>query len=711
MFYVTNLTDTEVKTGVAPWDFAPSETLSKQLREDKETRQGWYRNPATRHYFYTGLEAANPNGRPSKDNPPKFIHAFAADYDLPLPGETVMHAIERMKIKPAWVERSLGGNVRLVWTLSKPIHVDSFDFAVFVLKSAVKWLQLALLPGLDAPAFEDPARLLCNGCSWRKVGECVPENDAQAFYVSCGKSFRYTPTEITNTIPLDVVEAAIKAQFPGFTWPSEFAPETQGPTFWIPESVSPLSAIVKPDGMFTFSGNATKPFYSWADILGPDFVAQYATKAITTATAEIFWDSKRFWRRINGPYCSLDSPELQNYFKVQCRMSSKPGKDGLTLIDTALDHIYHNGRIEGAAPFIFRPTGLLEYQGRRKLNIYVHRVVTPSETGGQVWGPAGNFPWLSAHLDNLFDPVGQLPHFLAWWKAFYESGHNMKPMPGQNTFLMGGVNVGKTFTNRALVGRSVGGFCDASAFLLGNESFNSELLEMPLWAVDDETMGESSQSQIVFQAMLKKTAANQQFQYKKKFEVGATVDWMGRIIVTTNLDYVSSRVLGSMDDNSMDKTNIFRCAKVGRIVFPNRHELDAIVAKELPHFLRWLLDWDPAASGVVPDVRYGYRAHHEPTLLEQAQQGSKAAPFKELLFESLSDYFKQNPESNAWRGSLTQLQRMIIGNSGNESIVRSLRLEQTQRYLELIQREGQIKCDTQPGPMATRIWVFERFKI
>lgn len=706
-FFVSNLTDRELKSGCAPWDFVLSETLTEQIRKDKQSRQEWYRNQATRHQFYTGIEPVNPNARPSKENEPKYLHAFCVDFDLPIPEARLQESLDAFKIKPAYVERSLGGNVRLVWTLAKPLVVDNFDFCVFVLQQAVKWLNLEFLPGLDEPAFTDPARLLCNGCNWRKVGEDIPETEAQSFYVRCGREYRHSPAESAD-IPLDIVENAIRAKFPDFNWPGEFVAESQGPTWWVPASVSPLSAIVKPGGMFTFSGNAEKPFYTWGDILGADFVREFSDKAISGATAGIFWDGKRFWRKISGIYVSLDSPELQNFFKVQCRMSAKPGKDGLSLIDKALDHIYNNGRISGAAPHLFRPPGVLEFQGRKVLNTYLHRIIAPAD-GPQVWGPEGNFPFLSAHLDNLFDPPEQRFAFLAWWKALYESAYYLRPMPGQNTFLMGGVGVGKTYTSRGLVGRSVGGFCDASSFLLGTESFNSHLLEMPIWACDDETMGESSQSHLIFQAMLKKTAANQSFSYNKKFEVGTMTEWMGRIIVTTNLDYVSSRALGSMDDNSMDKTNIFRCASVGKITFPNRHALHELAGKEIPFFLRWLLDFDPQTVGVRPDVRYGYKAHHEPTLLEQAQQGSKAAPFKELLFEALTDYFKQNPDAKVWRGSLTQLQRFIMFTGMNDSIMRTLRLEQTQRYLDIIQREGCIKCSVEPGPLNTRVWVFERF--
>jgi hypothetical protein len=709
IFYTTNLTKTELRSDLLPWDFQPSEVLTAQLRRDKAERQRFYRNPATQHYFYSLTEGANPNMRPSKDNPPKAQHGFCPDFDLPIPEPRVMETIAAMKIKPTWFERSLGGNVRLLWLFSKPLQIENYDFCCFILKEALKWLGLGMLPGLDEGAFTDPSRLLCNGCNWQKVGEPIPENELQAFFVKCGKDFRFKPGE-GNSIPLDVIEKAIVERFPGFSWPVDFVVDSQGPTFWVPESTSPMSAIVKPDGMFTFSDHAGKPFWPWSDILGAEFVKNFSTQILANATKEIYWDSKRFWRQINNSYVSLDSPELNNYFKVTCRLSNKPGNDGHSPVDLALDHIYNNGRIAGAAPYMFRPHGLIDYQGQKVLNVYKRKVMQPAEDFTP-WGAEGTFPFLSRHFDALFDPGHQKWHFLAWWRAFYLSGLTMTPMPGQNAFLMGGVNVGKTLTSRAIVGRSVGGFADASAHLInGGGGFNSELMEVPLWCVDDETMGESSQSQTNFQAMMKKTSANQQFQYNKKFEVGMTVDWMGRVICTTNLDYISSRALGPMDNGSADKTCVFRCASHGKIVFPNRHELAAIIERELPYLLRWMISgFKPDEHGVQTDVRYGYAVYHEPSLLDQAQQGSKSAPFKELLFEALTEYFREHKEDRQWKGSLTQLVRMLHTNPLNDSVLRSLRLEQTNRYIEMIQRENCIRCSVETGPLKTRIWVFDRF--
>lgn len=249
---------------------------------------------------------------------------------------------------------------------------------------------------------------------------------------------------------------------------------------------------------------------------------------------------------------------------------------------------------------------------------------------------------------------------------------------------------------------------DAAKHLTTNSDFNSELPGLPLWTIDDETMGESPKAQANFAATWKKAAANQNIRCHKKYGIPVMTEWMGRILATSNLDAVSSRILGPMDNNSLDKTSLFRCASHAKADFPNRHELVQIIERELPYLLRWLLNWTPPEQ-VLRDVRFVYAAHHEESLLDKAHQSGKAAPFKELLVESLQQHFEIDPQATEWRGTLTQILRLIQSNPLNDAVMRSLRLEQTQRYLESLQRDGILRCDTELGPLKTRVWVFPRF--
>lgn len=707
-FFAADNLVTKAVTACFPWDFKATENITEQIRVDQEARQQFYRNSATKWNFYSALEGANPNNRISKEeNPPRLIHGFSADYDIKIPPDRVTEAIAAMKIKPAWREISLGRNTRLVWTLSRALPVDNYDFCVFLLQRAKKWLRLDLLPGLDENAFETPTRLLCNGAQWEATGAGpISEEELQAFFVEQGRNFRFNSSAATD-VPIETVEKAIREKYVNLDWPGEFVHGAQGPSFWIPDSTSPMSAIIKPDGMFTFSAHADKLFYSWSDILGPDFISNFSKDAITKATNDIWFDEKNFWMRKKGIYVPLQKDELTNYFEIDCGMPVETSKGKKSMVKIALAHIFRENFVHNAAPYVFRPSGLIEYQGKRRLNTYNHRLVQPAGDKSE-WGTNGKFPFLSLVLDHLLDPPEQLPRLLAWYKYYYMSGLNLNPMPGQMVLLMGGVGVGKTLTNREIFGRGVGGFVDASDFVIKGKEFNWHLFEVPHWCIDDDTISDSASAHAHVQAVFKKLVANKDFVCNQKFRNAGMTEWMGRILCTTNLDFVSTRIVGSLDNGTLDKISMFKCARISKLRFPERGALIKIIETELPYFLRWLIEWEPP-DFVTRDVRFGFASYQEPSLMEQAHQTSRIAPFKELLIEALLIYFTDKRDATEWKGTVTQLQRLISMNPLNDCVLRSLKLDQINRYLENVQREGIIPCAVEAGPMKTRVWVFKRF--
>lgn len=702
-FHVVNLTD-KTLTPCDPWEFSSEFQPNEKIRLDKEERQAFYRNPSTKWSFYTPIEPANPNQRISKDdNPPKWIKGFAADYDVEIPETRVNEAVEAMKIKPSWAEKSLGGKVRLVWILERPIHVDGYDHAVFIQQQAEKWLKLDMLPGLDTGAFHDPARLLCNGASWRTVGNGpIHDPDLQAFIVRSAHEFNFTPAQSGNDIPLEIVEKAIREKFPSFSWPEDFAIDSQGPSFWVEGSTSPLSAIIKAEGMITFSDHATKPFYSWADILGIEFVREFQTAATANATLGIYFDGKNWWRKIKGVYKACGEKEISNHFRVICKLSTKKDKSGESPVERAFNYLYNEARVDGAAPFLFRPEGLIDYMGNPVLNISSAKVTAPSASPGE-------YPFIKSFLARLFFNEEQYFRFLAWFKHFYQSGVDQRPRPGQAIFLLGPPGIGKGLLSHEIVGKAVGGFTDASTFLVEGDTFGSENFHKPLLCLDDDTPGGSVFTQEQFASRLKKAVANQEFKYHVKFQVPTMVEWSGRVLVTVNLDYTSTRIVIPLDNSNLDKVCIFRCTSDETIksLFPERYALKALLHTELPYFLHDLIKWEPPAY-VARDIRFGYASWQDPELLDQAHQTSKAAPFKEILLEELCNFFKNNPAEAVWKGTVTQLFRLFQSNPHNDGMLKRIDLTNINRFIENVAKEGLIQCTAETGDFKTRVWVFSR---
>jgi hypothetical protein len=703
MFFAAKNLVTRSLQPCEPWLFKLVEPISQQIREVKEDRQRWYQNPVTVHCFYTALEGVNAVQRVGKDNPPHLIHGFVADYDIRIPAERIMEAIREMAIKPTYFESSLGGNFRLVWILERPLPVDDRGFCTFILQQAHDWLRLGLLPGLDRKAFEETSRLYCNGCAWEDLGNGpIPAATAQAFFVECGRKFRFKAGD-DEMVPLDLVEKALRERYPNFSWPCSFELETQGPSFWVPGSVSLQSAIVKPGGMFSFAAHSDKPFYSWSDLLGKEFTEKFQADAVARATDDVWWDSKIFWRRINGVYASVEKTELLSYLKVTCRLSAKPGQGGVSQQEAALEHIYVHQRVIGAAPFVMRRSGLIMFDGERKLNTYSGKPLEPADTGDDK-----DCPWLVSLEENLFGKGEQRDQKLAWLKHFYTSAYNFDPRPGQNIFMMGLAGAGKTLWNREVIGGLVGGFVDASDYLVNGAQFNSYLYRRCLWVLDDDSPAGSPQATARVHLMFKKIAANQQALCNTKFQNSVMLEWMGRIVCTTNLDFISSRIVGPLDNSSLDKTCLFRCAPGSRFDFPDRIEIANTLARELPHYARRILNWEPPAT-VRRDSRYGYAAYHDKSLLDQTYQSSPTASFKEVLIEYLAGWFKANEKAAYWEGPVSMLLREIMVSQNNDLVLRSLKLEQTSRFLEQIQREGNIQGEVRNGMHNTRIWRFYRF--
>lgn len=694
-------------TACEPWTFIAPFEVSAQIRRDKDSRQEWYHTVDMRWQFYTSVEASNPNQRCGKDNPPRLLWGFVADFDIGIPDERVNEAVTAMKVKPTWVERSLGGNIRLIWVFKNPLRVDGRDFCIALLQAAKKWLNLDLLPSLDEPAFVNPNQTYCNGGVWRKTGfSPLKETELQPFYVRVARDFKFVSSDL-NDIPLDAVEARCKEIYPNYNWPNEFVEGAQGPSFWIPESTSPLSAIIKKDGMFTFSGHAEKNFYTWSDVCGKEFVRQYSDNAMTKATLGIYYDGHNYYKKIKDNYEFVTDVALHRYLKVICKVSSKADKSGSSPMEQALSHIEENNRVSGAGPHTFRPQGIINLMGKEYLNTYRNRAIKPAEEK-QIWGPNGNFPFISVLLDRLFNPISQLPRFLAWWKYYYESALYLRPRPGQIVFLMGGVNVGKTFMNQKMVGASVGGCADVKKMLVEGVAFNDHYYDQPHWAVDDETGVESPQSQNRFAAVIKGCSANNLFDYRKKFQSGSPVYWEGRIMITLNMNWMSNRLLTPLDNDSRDKICLFRCADQ-KGMFPPREELEKIVTRELPFFLKWLVDWEVPAE--VPRCeRFGYESYQEPTLLDKAVQNSKCAWFKEILIEFLIDYFNAEKSATYWRGNASTLLKALKAHPGNDLILHSVKTEQTIRYLEMLEQESLIKIRSETDKMKTRVWIIERLE-
>lgn len=711
MLYLENLVSKNLKSG-CPWDFVPTETISDDIRHKLTVRQAFYQNPNTRHSFYTFTEGASNVRRVTQDkgeNPPRLLRGVVADYDLKLTDDEITAGIAAMgDRKPTRWETSLGGKFRLVWEFAAPLRVLNASFAVSALKHLREWLPLDKLPGLDEPAFIDPAKHYANGCIWRKLDNApIAEDTINGLFVKVARDFAFRGAEAGPEIPYPVVFTALKEKFPTLQWPTEFVLNSQGPSFWVSGSTSTMSAIVKDTGMMTFAGHADRSFYSWRDLLGQDFVEKYELQTLSDATKDTFYDGKQYWRKLpSGLYEGETFEEVRQFLKIDCGVPAKTVGGEPSQLDRCLQHIRNYNRVAGAAPYVFRTPGLLALPGGAPfLNTWRSNVIQPV-AGKVTWTDA---PFLSAWLPRLFVTPEQLEWVLSWMAYAYRGILDKSPVPGHALFVSGGVGIGKSLWSRYGVGGLFGGFQDAASYLMGDDNFNSELFEVGLWCLDDETPTGDERMRRRFANMVKKVAANSEFRSNKKFCAATKVEWIGRLVVTLNFDQTSNRTLMDPEASVMDKVGLLRAAdSFTDFAFPRRAEILRLLATELPVLGKMLADWEIPAH-IVGDSRYGIKPMHDKTMVDQASQSSPASAFYELVSDWRKMFFEaEGAKKECWEGTTTQLIRSMKADPTLGELMGKYTPESIGRLLSSLRAMKVLRMDAQTTGAGIRTWKIYR---
>ena len=670
MRYLKNLSSQALQEGGNPWDFKPAENPPEEVRADKKARDLWINRPTTDWQVYTFNEGFNENQRISKlrndggGNPVHSATGIVSDYDFPEKEEVVLDRAKRMTYPPNWVERTLSGNWRFVWLLEEKLMFVSYEHAVHFFTS---FLTLAFdlargLAGFDAPAFSAPEKLWTNSGDWRQVStEVIPASVSRGWLVKASESFSFDKSDLGPLIPLEEVKVELTKKFPLFAeWPGEFKDGSHGPTFWVPASTSPKSATVRAMGMQTFSANAPKAFYSWADLLGAAFIKQYESLAADRSTKDIHYDGRLYWRKSpDGTWQDDDVTELQRVLKVDRGVSGRPDH-GISDIDRSIVYLRNYKRLKAVGPFVYRPAGFFIRESVPTLNLSTVRVLPPA-TGQASWGGGGNFPFLSDCLDAIFCSRDQLPYLLAHQHWFYKGAYHLEPRSGHSLFIAGPPNAGKSMLSRGILGALAGGAWEARG-LLTDSIFNNALFNKGYWAIDDNEALSDSRMYLKWTALVKKIAANSSWESHEKYKSPTMVDWQGRLVVTLNNDEVSIQLIPDLEQSILDKLMLFKTVNGGVLKFIDRPDQEKLIAKELPYFARYILDYEIPAE--LREQRFGVKPYHEPSLVSTAQHSSRTAGFNELLDDWTNTYFNVlSPVAEFWKGTAHQLHQALVANN------------------------------------------------
>jgi len=135
------------------------------------------------------------------------------------------------------------------------------------------------------------ARTFRNGGRWIQISPPKdPKNRLDEAFKAAIQSFkkiRLPDGSDLSPPPLPDIEKKIREKWPDWSWPGPFIAGSRGPSWWLEGSDSTDSAIVRPEGMITFSAAASKMFYPWSQILG------ISPEELSTAKIQSLLDT--FW--------------------------------------------------------------------------------------------------------------------------------------------------------------------------------------------------------------------------------------------------------------------------------------------------------------------------------------------------------------------------------------------------------------------------------
>ena len=651
-------------------------TLNKKKPpfKSKGEFRDWCADSSTDHCFYSMVEGDNPSSRVTSENPPAFISGAVCDYDAPVDWANIINILKAQckEYTPTWISKTQSGYIRVVFESESKIPISPDMFDAFMKRLCVQLSMERILGGFDRSSLK-ATQYFELGEDWVKIGDPLPKS---VFQTALLKAASDSPPQSKETsIPIDIVAEEVNKRFPN-RWNGDFAVGTRGPLFWVDDGIDREGCQVTEDGIVCYSERAGKGFMSWRDILGAKFVQDYENKKMGNLLDHYWFNGKTFFKLIYGNAAVIPKDQVVLELR-KAGFSPRPKKgQSLSEVESAILAICNENRIDEIAPVIWADpkSRVVHYNGRRILNDSSLTPVEPASDGDpKLW------PFINNWLTGMFANSGKHPslHYLyAWLKRFYNSVWTREAAQGQALLLVGPTNRGKSLLSNRVIAPLVGGYADAGDYLSGQTKFNKDLAKSAAWLVDDTVSAASFQDQRRATELIKRTVANPRMEYQAKYVDAINIPWTGRVIMSLNMDPNSLSVIPSLDSSNRDKLMALRLKMRSSIKFPPNTILEQTIANELPHFAKWLLDWD-VPKHIVGNSRFGVVSYIDQQISSAAYDNSSRSSIAELVeffVKRAREYFS-NP---VWRGTLTEFQVAVhefnngrnVGMSGNPEFVR-----------------------------------------
>jgi hypothetical protein len=655
LFCTSSLSATNY-TEAAPWDWTGSDSERDRLRSmTKVARRQHLLQEDTKWQIYSCFRATNPGRCINAENPPAAIRAFAADYDAQMSPEAALQAMadQPAHLMPNWIEVTLGRKIRCVWLFEEEFNTPSMSHADAMLREVAKTVRAERL----LPAYDDAsvrcAQRWSNGGEWYELEGTQPLSSTLLAGLACeaAKKADFGRAEI------DIMKVAeeVAKRFPN-RWVGDFALGTTGVRFWDPTSDNPRGAFVTPAGMHCVTG--VQSFVTWDEIFGTGWVRENRAVVFGEAAKNVFFDGTRYWRLEGESFEQYDRSDTQLYFASRGLSRRARRGENTSEAEQVLLHVQTQNRVATAVPLIFRPPGMQLLNGTRILNISTVKALPPSQESSN----AESFPWLMDFFTRIFTSEHARDTYFAWQARAYRGALEMRPLVGQALFFCGPKNNGKSLLCTRIISPLLGGkMANPYDFMMKATAFNSEIFSCGLLAINDEDAPRTEREKEIFLQRLKSLVVNQRHQFHAKFKDRSETEWVGgRVVVTANDDAKSSGILPELNSNTEDKMMFFSTRPYGK-GWLEKYDLEAIIAKELPFFARWLLDGFVAPPGIIEiGSRCGVKSYHEPALVDLAKQQESAYELRELLVTWFrSGLYWMDGINKEWTGTPTDLFSLI----------------------------------------------------
>lgn len=631
----------------------------------KDSYKAYITHPKSESCLFSGVSGLNPHQRVSRHNPATRLHAVVADFDTILDESKRLKMLERLTIKPNFISRSYSGGTHAIWILeeSLPLLPDS-NAQRALLQVISKELKLTRAFGaIDENAFYNLSQLYNVGWEWQAGGGTPIAASRTILWLEAAmKKARSSEGEFS--IPLERISAEIGKRFPN-RWHGEFTLGARGCRFWDAQADCHTAAIVTENGMVCFTG--THPWRSWKDIFGEEFIKEFQQNTLGKALHDCYFINNKFYVKTDNKqhWMNLNRQNMESFLVSSYALNSRCEKgQNDSEVKQALGKIIHLKNLAGAVPLIYNPKEVIKLGNESYLNISTLRVFPPAADLSLGWGES--FPWIASFLEKMFPDKIQRDRFICEWAYAYKNAYKGKPRNGRTIFIAGEPCVGKNFLTEVLIGPSLGGYSDASDYLLGVSRFNEHLFKTGVWVLNDTVSRGDWKERGHFTKMLKKMAANITHAVEGKFKDASIISWSGRVYITLNTDPISLSLLPEIDINNRDKLSLYRTSAT----VLNDPKAASKVREELPFFCAYLLhmNYPEHCKG---DVRWGVMGylHHE--LYEAAESSGQSAGFQEILSMFLNSVFAADKSLEEVSGSGAQIFSMLSTDEATKELVRS----------------------------------------